>query len=244
MEAEPPIDVTFDVRSDARGKDPDSHSPTLRRYHQLLWSKRLPGGAMFDLDSKLHHQSELGDFWLASDAITHTYSRWTSPARLVDVIRQIPQEEIAAFYDLGCTIGAYTVFPSMVRVDGRWRLSVNGCRGMHPRIRDRFDLTLECIRRHYADEDSPLTECLAVHRHFFALFQNFAGYVSYFLLNDLVTDGASAVRFLTPFGGFTSDPLPVGGVDEYRMYMQRSMEFVGARNERIARYTATLLAKS
>lgn len=37
------IDTTFDVYSDTPiGRDPDSHSPTLRRYHQMLWSKRLP----------------------------------------------------------------------------------------------------------------------------------------------------------------------------------------------------------
>lgn len=239
MGMEPLIDVTFDVRTDARGMDPDSHSATLRRYHQLLWSKRLPSGAMFDLDNKLHHQSELGEFWLASDAITHTYSHWTSPARLVDVIRQTADEEVAAFYDLGCTIGAYTVFPPKVRVDGRWRLSINGCRGMHPRIRDRFDLTLECIRRHYIGGDSPLKECLAVHRDFFALFENFSGYVDYFLLNDLVTGDSAAVRFYTPFDDFTGDPLPVGSVDEYRVYMQRSMEFIRARNERIASYATT-----
>ena len=36
------IDSTFDFRSDTPpGKDPDARSPTLRRYHQLLWSKPL-----------------------------------------------------------------------------------------------------------------------------------------------------------------------------------------------------------
>lgn len=31
------IDTTFDFRSETPpGKDADSHSPTLRRYHQLL----------------------------------------------------------------------------------------------------------------------------------------------------------------------------------------------------------------
>ncbi|MCE0488130.1 hypothetical protein LVO85_14945 [Ornithinimicrobium sp. EGI L100131] len=68
------IDTTFDVRTEAGGRDPDSHSATLRRYHQLLWSKPLPNGAAFDLDARLHHKSELGEFWLSSDAITHTYS--------------------------------------------------------------------------------------------------------------------------------------------------------------------------
>ena len=38
------IDTSFDVRTDSRGKDPDTWSPTLCRYHQLLWSKPLPSG--------------------------------------------------------------------------------------------------------------------------------------------------------------------------------------------------------
>lgn len=34
------VDIDFDVRTDTpASKDPDSYSPTLRRYHQILWSK-------------------------------------------------------------------------------------------------------------------------------------------------------------------------------------------------------------
>ena len=58
------IDIAFDFRTDAGGRDPDTHSPTLRRYHRLLWSKPLPSGASFDLSEHrgvyLHHRSELG----------------------------------------------------------------------------------------------------------------------------------------------------------------------------------------
>src|SRR5947209_2483769 len=78
------IDTSFDVRTDARGRDPDSHSATLRRYHQLLWSKPLPDGTPFELDAKLYYTTGLGTFWLASDAITHTYLNWTAPTRLVE----------------------------------------------------------------------------------------------------------------------------------------------------------------
>ena len=54
------IDITFDFRSDTPpGLDPDAFSPTLRKYHQLLWSKPLPNGAPFELDVAippyLHH---------------------------------------------------------------------------------------------------------------------------------------------------------------------------------------------
>ena len=40
------IDVNFDVQTDSGGKDPDYASPTLRSFHQLLWSKLLPNGMM------------------------------------------------------------------------------------------------------------------------------------------------------------------------------------------------------
>ena len=46
------IDTSFDFGTDAFGKDPDTFSATLRRYHKLLWSKPLSGGALFDLDDK------------------------------------------------------------------------------------------------------------------------------------------------------------------------------------------------
>jgi hypothetical protein len=44
------VDTTFDFRSDTpQGRDPDADGPTLRRYHQALWSKPLPCGAVFEL---------------------------------------------------------------------------------------------------------------------------------------------------------------------------------------------------
>ena len=232
------IDTRFDTRSDAGGRDPDSHSKTLRRYHQLLWSKPLPSGALFDLDAQLHHKSALGEYWLSSDSIGHTYSSWLRPARLVEAISQTPQEEVTAFYDLACTVGGYVVFPSQVHVDGKWRMSINQSRGMHPRIRDRFDLTLECIRRHYQGTASPLTGALSWYADFFDLFEDFAGYVDHFLLNDLVDEGHAAVMFYTDFDDFAGSPLPAANADQYRQYMKRSMDFMRARNDRIAAYAS------
>ena len=94
MGSESPVDTSYDVRTDAGGGGPDRYSMVLRRYHQLLWSKPLPSGAMFDLDEQLHHKSALGEFWLSSDAITHTYSYWTKPPRLVEAIQGAPVEEV------------------------------------------------------------------------------------------------------------------------------------------------------
>ena len=231
-----PIDTTYDVRTDAKGRDPDSHSATLRSYHRLLWSKPLPNGAMFDLDAKLCHRSELGEFALSSDSVVHTYTRWTRPARLCQVIRQIPSSETDAFYDLACTVGGYLVFPVRAQLEGAWRQSINQLRGIHPRIRDRFDLTLECIRRLYSDQESPLSKGLRPYENFFSQFESFPGYVGHFLLEDLVTPDCSSVRFYTQFDDFSGDPLPASSVDEYREYMRRSMDFVRARNDRIRQF--------
>ncbi len=46
------IDITYNVHSDANGGDPDITSPTLRSYHRMLWSKKLPNGELFELTDK------------------------------------------------------------------------------------------------------------------------------------------------------------------------------------------------
>jgi hypothetical protein len=67
---------------------------------------------------------------------------------------------------------------------------------------------------------------------FFELFGDFRGYVEFFLLQDLVTEDYSAVRFFTPFEDFTTSPLPQS-LDGYNEYRRRAMKFIEARNVRI-----------
>lgn len=225
------IDTTFDFRTDAGGKDPDSHSPTLRRYHKALWSKPLPSGARFDLVDTtpgvyLHHRSELGEFFLASDSVIPTLTRWVALAPIRDLI---PEAETDAFRAIGYTIGGMLVFPGN-KINGR--LTINGARGFNRRTADRLDLTLECIRRHYLDQSSPLGDVLDRYRDFFALFEDFHGYVDFFLLQDLVTDDYSHVAFFTPFDDFKAPAVPKD-IDTYREYRRRSIEFIRARNRRI-----------
>jgi hypothetical protein len=124
------------------------------------------------------------------------------------------------------------VFPGK-KVGGA--MTINGARGCNARIRDRFDLTLECIRRHYFGEPSPLSGTFALYADFFALFGDFAGYVDFFLLQDLVDENTSTVKFFTPFVDFSASPLP-GTVDAYREYRQRAIEFIKSRNRRIAAF--------
>ncbi|MFU8945642.1 DUF6994 family protein [Mycetocola zhadangensis] len=227
-----PIDTAFDVRSDSGGRDPDQHSATLRRYHQLLWSKPLPDGSPFYLDSGfpgayLHHKSQLGEFALASDTIVHTFASWP---RMAHIIERVSDEDREEFHRIGRTVGGAILFPAN-RVSGK--PTINGSRGMHPRIRDRFDLTLECIRRHYTGDANPLEKTLVRYADFFGLFGSFRGYVDFFLLQDLVIENHSAVRFFTPFADFTGSALP-GTLEAYEQYRARTLAFVAARNVRIA----------
>jgi hypothetical protein len=229
------INVSFDFRSDTpSGKDADTFSPTLRRYHQLLWSKPLPRGELFKLDASggppyyMHHRSELGEFWLSSDVAIPTF--WYVPW----ISDQIPEAEREAFDRIVWTIGGSIVFPAQL-VDRK--MTINGQRAFHPRIKDRFDLTVECIRRHYLSEPSPLAPVLARYADFFRLFGDFAGYVDFFHLQDLVDEGASTVRFFAPFEDFTGSPVP-GTLDAYLAYRERAIAFIESRNRRIAAYVA------
>ena len=226
------IDTSFDFRTDANGGDPDSTSPRLRMYHQLLWSKPLPNSKLFALDGNsgngyLYHKSDLGEFILTSDGMLPSFSKHK---RYAHIIGQIPEEELKSFVDEIYTIGGFIIFPGE-RINGQ--MTINGARGCNHKIRDRFDLTLECIRQYYKNEESPLYSDLARYDQFFRLFIDIKGYVDFFLLQDLVVDDFSAIRFFTPFDNFVSSPLPES-VEAYKLYRDKTIKFIEDRNNRIA----------
>jgi len=226
------IDTTFNVYSDAKGGDPDSTSPTLRSYHRFLWSKPLPCGKTFQLtDSKggayLYHRSELGVYFLGSDAITHSYQ---NHYRKLWITKQIP-DEVEELFNTGSTIGAYTLFPNN-RIDGKH--TINQARGVNSYIDDRFDLTLECIRLFYLGQKSPLYDTLSRYRNFFKLFGSFIGYINFFLLNDIIDD-KQVVRFYLPHDNFESRPT-FSSIEDYLKYKDGVMDFIISRNKRIDNY--------
>jgi len=73
---------------------------------------------------------------------------------------------------------------------------------------------------------------LARYADFFELFTDFKAYVEFFLLEDLVTEDYSAVKFFMPFEDFTESPLP-GSIESYRTYQRLAVEFISSRNRRI-----------
>jgi hypothetical protein len=237
MDNSNPIDVTYDFRTDTPpDRDPDTWSPTLCRYHKLLWSKRLPSGLVFNLVYEkapfyLHHRSDLGEFWLSSDAVIPTF-RWNDQIK-----EMVPDKELRDFVSIGYTIGGMMIFPA-VQINRKW--TINQARGCLRKIRDRFDLTVECIRRHYVGGESPLSEVLARYANFFELFQDFKGYVEFFFLQDLVTEDFKAVKFSAHFDNFESSPVP-DNLSAYRAYRDCAVDFIEARNKRIREWSETHL---
>jgi hypothetical protein len=124
---------------------------------------------------------------------------------------------------------AMMVFPGN-RVDGK--PTINVARGLNRKISDRMDLTLECIRRYYRHEDSPMAATLGRYASFFALFEDFRGYVDFFLLQDLVSSDCEAVGFFMSFNGFNPPAVPME-LDTYLEFRRLSIEFAEARNRRI-----------
>lgn len=227
------IDTTFNIYTNANGGDPDSTSPTLRKYHKFLWSKPLPNGEQFELtDHKigtyLHHKSGIGEYFLGSDAITHSYRNHKRKTWLTQQI----QNEVKELFDTGSTIGAYTLFPNN-RVDGKH--TINQARGVNSFIDDRFDLTLECIRLFYLGQDSPLYDTFLRYKNFFDLFESFTGYTNFFLLNDLVEENEK-IKFYLPFNNFKTKPT-FADIDEYLVYKKGVTNFIKARNKRIEIWT-------
>lgn len=234
------FEVEYDNRLDSGGKDPDTHSPTLKLQHQLLWTKPLSNGVLFDLQPEpgnyLIHNSDLGKFHLSSDTISHSLRR---QKRMQWLIEQIPVSELDEFQRAGSVIGGRILFPGN-RVGGQ--STINAARGFNTKINDRFDLTLECIRLHYQGKVSPLDAVLGRYSDFFGLFETFEGYVRFFLLQDLTNENCTEVRFFLPHdSSFQGSPRP-DSVESYMQYKANTIRFILARNNRIRDWAASNLS--
>ncbi len=139
-------------------------------------------------------------------------SRWLAP-----IIDQIPEVEREEFMRIGYTIGGMMVFPAN-RVDGK--MTINGARGCHPRIKDRFDLTVECIRRHYLERAQPAGRHARPVRRLLRPVRRLRGLRGLLPPAGPGQRGRFAVRFFMPFEDFTASPLPAT-VDAYLGYRQQ-----------------------
>ncbi len=236
------FDINFDFTSDTPyfwemywknemggvSVDPDSKSKTLKMYHKLVWSKQLPNGEFMNLtESSDANYLTWKDFRFGSDSITASFRYESYKYTIKQVMDYLPDYKnfMEEYTRKTYTIGGSIIFPKM-------QGSINQARGCNPFIRDRFDLTLECIRRFYVNEKSPLSATLQRNKHFLDLFIDFKGYVEFFYLQDLVIDDYSDIKFWLTFDGFEKNPFPKN-VDEYLLWINNQLEFVKKRNERI-----------
>ena len=222
------IDIDFDFRQDSKCGDPDSDSQKLYEIHKLLWSKELPNGETFDLDVKGDRYGRLLlknnlCMNLSSDRMCpHFDGKYSN--KFDGWLSELERDELK--YKVR-TIGGHIVFPAHKK-NG---FTINQARGVSRIICDRFDLTLECIRRFYQDEYSPLSNTLTNYKDFFDLFIDFKGYIEFFYLQDFV-DKKEQIEFSIPFDNFNRPPLPQT-IDEYSMYKKHISYLMNKRNRRI-----------
>ena len=237
------IDVKFDFTTDTPrywdgfwekdeilgggGNDPDAASKTLQSYHQKLWSKPLPNGeTMFLTSGTGANYLTWDDFRFGSDSITASFRYIRYRHMLEQVSMTLPgyKSFIESFIRKTYTIGGTIIFPK--------ENSINRARGVNPFVKDRWDLTLECIRRYYNNENNPLFETLEKNKKFFDLFSNFQGYIDFFHLQDCVSEDYRSVQFWIGNGEFDGQPLPKTA-EEYIRWINGQLEFVEKRNARI-----------
>lgn len=240
------FDIAFDYLLDTTppGTDADSNSPRLKADHQLLWTKELCGGQLFELavseipkvrrkNYLMFEQTPDKSITFGSDAITNSYTRWVKPKALVEAKAQLNEEQKRRYFDPPYTIGSAMIWP----VRGIHLPTLNTARGMRAKIADRMDLTLECIRRHYAKEpDSPLADVITNYRDFFELFGTFEKFVEFFHFQDLVTPEGKIAFFLEEDDEdkvFTRSGVPVTK-DEYIRVREASLKFIALRGDRMA----------
>jgi hypothetical protein len=93
---------------------------------------------------------------------------------------------------------------------------------------------LECIRRYYAGESSPLDTAIFKSKAFFDLFVDFKGYIDFFLLQDCVDENYN-VKFWLKTPLFISDPMPES-ISSYLAWIDAEMDFLYRRQKRILEY--------
>ena len=237
------IDINYDFTCDTPGywdnfwendlglgggkNDPDIMSPVLQLYHKLLWSRVLPNGETMDLSIGCGaNYLTWNNFRFGSDSITASFRYKKYTYMLEQVKNTLPEyrEFIELFIHKAYTIGGSIIFPKTN--------SINRARGINNMICDRWDLTLECIRRYYKNQESPLFESLCLNKDFFDLFIDFKGYIDFFFLQDCVSPDYESVNFWIGNGTFEKNPFPKN-VEEYITWISNELDFLEKRNNRI-----------
>lgn len=205
--------------------DPDTRSKTLREYHRILWSRQLPNGEFMQLSKDL----SWNNMKFGSDSIIVSF-RYKNQPLAEEIKTALPdyQSFFKEYIRKTNTIAGFTIFP-------KHQGSMNQNRGINTRIRDRWDLTMECIRRYYAGQKSPLSDTLETDVEFYNLFGSFKNFVDFFFLQDCVSDNYESVDIWLGDVNFRDDALPKN-TEEYFAFIEKEMAFLEKRRQRIQNY--------
>lgn len=247
------IDVNFDFTLDTLGywdgywersngigrggADPDSHSPMLMTYQKLLWeSKSLPNGERMSFTPRRQYLV-WKDFWFSNDAIIASFIHIDRIDFVKRLMGELPDYRAwrEDYIHRTNVIGGEMIFPAV-------KNSINQRRGCSHYIKDRWDLTMECIRRHYAGEAHPLEKCFnaPLSKKFFDLFIDFRGFVDFFFLQDCVSEDYSNVILWYDTELFVKNPVPTD-IEPYLEMISKELDFVEKRNKRIEAYIKSLV---
>ena len=210
--------------------DPDTKSKMLKKYHRIVWSKKLPNGQEMELKEENNSKYlSWNNFSFGSDSIICSFRYHKYRYMIKEVMSYLPDYKsfMEDYARKIYTIGGSIIFPKL-------KGSINQARGCNSYIIDRFDLTLECIRRYYNQEASVLSSTFNIeqNKQFLDLFVNFKGYVDYFYLQDLVNEDYTKVKFWLGNGDFIINPFPKSK-EEYLEFINKQLDFVEKRNKRI-----------
>lgn len=214
--------------------DPDAKNKNLQLLHQKLWSKKLPTGNFMDLKPAVDYNGDNILLWenirFSSDSLVTGFRYYDCRYIMDELKSKLPNfhNYLEEYIKKSYTIGGMIIFP-------RHTNSINQHRGCNKLIRDRLDLTIECIRLFYENKQNPLYNILMSDIEFFKLFKNFKGYVDYFLLQDIVSEDYKSVEIYLGSGQFDETPLPQN-IDEWFLWHDKTIEFIEKRNKRISEF--------
>ena len=231
--------------------DPDSQSIIQKQWHIELWNRNFCGKHLFQLkESELKDDNPKEVFMddldskkrYSSDWMNSCYTHYKEYQGKVNHEKFTEPDNIREFETLTHTMGNYIIFPRHVN-------SINTERGRYNgRIKDRFDLTLECIRRFYKKEYSPLFDTLKKDSEFFEKFKdsngkmNFKKYVDFFFLQDLIEDYDEndedcidkKIKYFIPSENWeVGDNIPFKTESWFKEYLQNVINFITKRTERM-----------
>ena len=211
--------------------DPDACSERLYEAHGLLWKKQKELSAFENVtDVDIYKKSiwlKEPSIELSSDSFVSIYWHWKSMKTVISKVQEdtnrIEKENdnlieklnklvitdkcsdkefslykkfIGHYLQYANTIGGFIVFPKISN-------SINVRRGnRYGSIKDRFDLTLECIRRLYQQEyfddkkDNPLFGISKEEKAFFRMFGSFEKYTEFFCLNKSWVENGKVLNLL------------------------------------------------